>query len=361
MKTPRTTTWQISDLTRTKHRILRSYLEYWLPAVVQGNEHIYVVDGFAGPGEYTGGEIGSPLIAINTLLEHINDPEHLGRVSFLFIDNHRKRYYHLHDLINRYTRTQSLIATLNCCLMKGDFATILHKWLTAMETQASMQATRFIFIDPFGFSDTPISHITSIMDHSRSEVLITFMYEELNRFLSHPSKKIQHHFTELFGTDHWQDIDLNGDREQQICDLYRTQLQKIGNTKYTCMFRIKNQNNTTDYFLVFGTHTLTNLEKMKDIFWEIDPKDGHTFAAAANHHQMYLIPPEPNYVYLARRLQDRFQGSTVRICELDEYIVTETYFRRKDREHALKLLEQSRQISRSPNEIFSSVNLIYFA
>jgi three-Cys-motif partner protein len=365
MKTPRTTTWQISDLTRTKHRILRGYLEYWLPTALQENEHVYILDGFAGPGEYTKGEPGSPLIAINTLLEYTTNSEHLRRVSFLFIDNHRKRHYHLHDLINRYKHMQPMIETLNCRLMKGDFARILHEWLAAMETRVPNLAPRFIFIDPFGFSNTPLSHIARIMRHSQSEVLITFMYEELNRFLSHPSKKIQHRFTELFGTERWRDIDLNGDREQQICDLYRTQLQKMGNTKYVCMFRIKNKNNTTDYFLIFGTHTLTNLEKMKDIFWDIDPKDGHTFAVVKNRHQMYLIPPEPDYAFLAKQLQDHFQGLTVRMCELDEYILTDTYFRRKDREYALRLLEQAKQISMSLNgtddpAILSGESLIRF-
>ncbi|GAC1365545.1 MAG: hypothetical protein NVS2B12_19980 [Ktedonobacteraceae bacterium] len=116
------------------------------------------------------------------------------------------------------------------------------------------------------------------------------MYEEINRFLSHLDQKIQRRFTRLFETEQWQSINLPGDREQQVCDLYRIQLQTVeGNTKYVCMFRIKNLNNATDYFLVFGTQKLENLEKMKDVFWEIDPYNDHTFATTANHYQLPLL------------------------------------------------------------------------
>ena len=49
------------------------------------------------------------------------------------------------------------------------------------------------------------------------------------------------------------------------------------------------------------------------------------------HHlqnQPYLIPPEPDYVSLARELQHIF-GKDVKVCELEEYILTSTYFRKK--------------------------------
>ena len=351
MHAPRTTIWAMSDLTRTKHRILQGYLEWWLPTMLQEHERVYFLDGFAGPGEYVGGAIGSPFIAIDTLLEHTSDAQKLKQVTFFFIEKHKRRYYYLHTLINRRGLTQPAVAELNYSIVKGDFTRAAPEQITTIEKRARAFAPTFAFIDPFGFSDIPMSHIAQIMYHPHSDILITFMYEEINRFLSHPDQKIQRHFTKLFGTEQWRSIDLTGDREQQVCDLYRTQLQTVGNTKYVCMFRIKNQNNATDYFLVFGTRKLENIEKMKDVFWDIDPYNGHTFEAAANHYQLPLLQPEPDYILLAQQLQSHFKGTTTSTIQLlDEYIITKTDFRRKDREHALKYLEQISRISIIPSD-----------
>src|ERR1700693_6137138 len=60
MAVPRTTLWEIQPHTRAKHRILKSYLDAWLPIMARYNGRILFIDGFAGPGRYSGGERGSP-------------------------------------------------------------------------------------------------------------------------------------------------------------------------------------------------------------------------------------------------------------------------------------------------------------
>jgi three-Cys-motif partner protein len=66
----RETHWELLPHTQAKHEILRRYLEAWLPIMATWQGRIVFVDGFAGPGRYSGGEPGSPLIALHTLLEH---------------------------------------------------------------------------------------------------------------------------------------------------------------------------------------------------------------------------------------------------------------------------------------------------
>ncbi len=63
--------WKIEDHTRAKHRVLRSYLDAWIPIMGYQSKKAYqsdgmpprllLVNGFAGPGTYEGGEPGSPL------------------------------------------------------------------------------------------------------------------------------------------------------------------------------------------------------------------------------------------------------------------------------------------------------------
>ena len=61
---PKDTIWPIEPHTCAKHQILRKYLDAWLPILGTYNKRIVYIDGFAGPGEYKGGEPGSPIIAL---------------------------------------------------------------------------------------------------------------------------------------------------------------------------------------------------------------------------------------------------------------------------------------------------------
>jgi hypothetical protein len=136
------------------------------------------------------------------------------------------------------------------------------------------------------------------------------------------------------------------------------------------MFRLMNQQNATDYFLVFCTHQREHLEKMKDIFWEVDPVCGYTFSIFEHEQRQrrpHLFPPEPDYDVLKRQLLFDFCGITTSICALEEYILMETPFRRIGyKEHVLKPLELASHISitstnphRRPGE-YTEGDLIHF-
>ena len=45
------------------------------------NRRVVVVDAFAGPGRYLGGEEGSPLILVKAYLEHSHQPQMSSEVS----------------------------------------------------------------------------------------------------------------------------------------------------------------------------------------------------------------------------------------------------------------------------------------
>ena len=62
--------WEAEPHTLAKHAILKKYLDAW--AVIFSRTlnvtELLFYDGFAGPGEYAGGELGSPIVALNALL-----------------------------------------------------------------------------------------------------------------------------------------------------------------------------------------------------------------------------------------------------------------------------------------------------
>jgi three-Cys-motif partner protein len=56
--------------TAAKHALLRRYLGAWFPIITRWNKRVVYYDAFAGPGEYLGGAPGSPIVALETLIEH---------------------------------------------------------------------------------------------------------------------------------------------------------------------------------------------------------------------------------------------------------------------------------------------------
>ena len=85
MTPPSSASWDIKPHTEAKHAILKRYLQAWVPILTQGNfPEILYVDGFAGPGRYSKGEDGSPIIALKEALKFKDKIK--SKITFLFIE-----------------------------------------------------------------------------------------------------------------------------------------------------------------------------------------------------------------------------------------------------------------------------------
>jgi three-Cys-motif partner protein len=98
MAAPRETVWDLEPHTRAKHEILKRYLQAWMVILSQGKfPAILYIDGFAGPGEYSQGEVGSPIIALDTALQY--QPPLRAQIHFLFVEKKKDRADHLRKQI----------------------------------------------------------------------------------------------------------------------------------------------------------------------------------------------------------------------------------------------------------------------
>jgi three-Cys-motif partner protein len=102
---PKETIWPIERHTSAKHQILRKYLDAWFPILGTFNKRVVYVDGFAGPGRYTGGEPGSPIVALEAALTH--QAKLPGELVFLFIEKDTARADHLSAEIAKLPLTPS--------------------------------------------------------------------------------------------------------------------------------------------------------------------------------------------------------------------------------------------------------------
>src|SRR4030042_4961948 len=127
------TIWEGSDHTFAKHQILETYLKAWMPIMSRQSHKLGIskaellfVDGFAGPGSYTGGEDGSPILALELVLSHSHD-FHIP-ISFLFIEKDPKRHATLQNVVNQYMETRGKSQRIKDIKIKeGDCETILTK------------------------------------------------------------------------------------------------------------------------------------------------------------------------------------------------------------------------------------------
>ena len=90
MASTKDTVWDLEPHTRAKHEILERYLQAWVPILSLGRfPKVLYVDGFAGPGIYSGGEPGSPIIALRAARDQ--RVSITAEISFLFIEKKADR------------------------------------------------------------------------------------------------------------------------------------------------------------------------------------------------------------------------------------------------------------------------------
>ena len=99
MTLPRDTIFPLEAHSKAKHAILKRYLEARFPILNTYHHRIVYIDGFAGPGIYSGGEPGSPIIALNAAIKHRITLT--GNVEFYFIDERPDRIECLNEELKK--------------------------------------------------------------------------------------------------------------------------------------------------------------------------------------------------------------------------------------------------------------------
>jgi three-Cys-motif partner protein len=333
------------------------------------NGKIIFLDGFAGPGEYKNGELGSPIIAIDTFLNHSYEQIRDKEVMFIFIEQDEKRCEHLNQLLLRRKNDHRFPEKASYQVLQGNFNETMDQVLTELEKRQLSLAPTFAFIDPFGYSHTPMKTIKRLMSHKGCEVLINFMYEEINRFLTADYTNKAEQYDALFGSSDWKKIaqdtsnvkktkETAKERMISLHDLYQEQLKTIAGARYVRSFRMKNKHNATDYFLFFATNSLRGMDKMKCSMCKVDPSGSYEFSDFTNPHQLMLFKPEPDYTLLQKMLRENFKNKIVDIKTIESYIIADTPFCTSGyRTYALKPMEKAKPaqievISSGPNRKF---------
>jgi len=332
--------WQIEPHTIAKHEILRNYLNAWFPILSRWSGRIIYLDGFAGPGVYKDGEDGSPVIALQTALEHTLR-DRFQEIVFFFIEKDPKRAQILTEVLKK--RFPDLPKNIKYEVQGAEFAPTLQNALDDLEKQGARLAPTFAFLDPFGFTGFPMELIGRFMSCAKCEVLITFMAGPIRRFLDEWREPA---LNELFASQVWKkarDISDSDARLRFLLDLYERQLRDVGGAEYVRSFAMIGSYNQVIYYLVYGTKHWKGLEVMKEAMWRVDRRGTYRFSDLTDISQTYLIDYqiEPHWVSKAAEMvYNKFRGKTVPKTEIHQFVITDTpYIYRKP---ILKYLENDR-------------------
>jgi three-Cys-motif partner protein len=326
---PTTTRWQLDPHTAAKHELLRRYLDAWLPVMAQRRPRpgrVIVMDGFAGPGVYSNGEEGSPLIALRALIDH-TAADRMGDTiySFVFFEDDPERFASLQEQISRLkTEYEEWPANIRIHPTEAMSFVTGGEWLLGQIGEKARLAPIFAFVDPFGVSGLPLDLIRRLCQFEGAEVFINYMRNTVQRFAG--AGNIDHHLRELFGNDDYAEADQHPDRQDRLRELYPERLRQECRFDFTLGFEMVNQTGQS-YDLVYGTRSLKGVEKMKDAMWKVDPTGAFKFEDRKYGLLSLLEGPPMRDPLVRRALVDRFAGAgPTAVATINRHILVETPF-----------------------------------
>lgn len=272
------TTWELQPHTEAKHQLYTHYLAGWWAKLLQTPQFtkITYVDAFAGPGNYSDGEPGSPIIAIRDLLAHRQATNLTrDRARVILIEREPPRYRQLlANLSKVFGPLDQLPAHVETHNTEADPGA-----LDALSALGSWGSPMLINYDSWGSVNVPLATMKIIAASRSSEVLITFNPQWFSR---HALNQLE--FTDkVFGSrERWLGFTHLPDdktdpqaRRDFWLTAYSDALRSAG-FKYTTRFSIV-PNHGNPLALVFGTNHTAGIEVMKNAMWKVDPKDGSSF------------------------------------------------------------------------------------
>jgi three-Cys-motif partner protein len=288
-------------------------------------DRIIYIDGFAGPGRYKQGADGSPIIALKAAIGAITD-QIRKPFEFHFVEREPHVATALTANVEDLRQREGGPENIHVFIHSQKLFQEAYEERIRARLQAYPRAAAFALVDPFGWTGIPLSVLADLMRRPSTEILVNFMFEEINRFIGHP--KQGDNFDSLFGCEEWRQAAIRSGRERRkfIVDLYRDQLGKRAGARHVRSFEMRNKRNITDYFLFFASNNRQGLSKMKEAMWKVAPGGGYSFSDATDVEQNVLFGLEPDRRALRCLVTARFTKPRVRVQQVENFVVDDTPF-----------------------------------
>jgi hypothetical protein len=147
----------------------------------------------------------------------------------------------------------------------GSFATKIDE-IGSLIDRSCGKTFKFVFLDPKGWKDIPMTALAPFLNNRGCEVLINLMARHAVRFLEQNDRKDS--YDALFGRDEAMDAVRTTPKHRKLSVIlqeYCTSLKQLCGFKYVSAAAILEPNEEAiRYFLVFGTNHLRGIEVFKN-------------------------------------------------------------------------------------------------
>ncbi|MBY0618349.1 three-Cys-motif partner protein TcmP [Sphingomonas ursincola] len=335
-----------TDESEVKARIVSKYFAAWAQVVLatvkdRGGKIAYI-DLYAGPGRYKDGAASTPLLILQTAVDH---PKISQMLVTYFNDVDISKTSTLQNEINQLPGIRKLrYKPIVTCGEVGDDA--------AKYFNETRLVPSFSFVDPFGYKGLSLRIVQGVIKDWGCDCVFFFNYNRINAGINNPG--VKPHMDALFGEERANALrarlpGLTPElREAAILEELANEIQALGG-KYVLPFTFRNGEGTrTSHKLIFVSKHFKGYEIMKDIMAAesstIDEGVPSLTYSPADASMPLLFSLAQPLSRLKEMLVSDFKGQTLTLSEIYErHSVGKPYVRKNYRE-ALKALEAAGKI-----------------
>lgn len=255
------------EWSRRKIVILRKYFRAFGRILgSRAGQCVYYVDGFAGPGKYKDGFIGSPIVAAKVAADLAQSPRAFN-IKCINVEIKQDLYDNLCTHLAGFP--PEVVVNL-----KGRFDKLLPEILSRVGPSPTL-----FFLDQFGLGGLDWGKLLPLFSRpGKTEILVNFNTRQARRlagFLDSsytPAASRVKKLSSVMGTEKWMlawkeaQGESQEDRDEAIVGVYIEQLLASGSFRYACNYPIRSiPDEALKYHLVYGTSNFKGIDIMNEI------------------------------------------------------------------------------------------------
>lgn len=318
---------EYTGLQHAKHQLLSNYLGGWFPILTSSYGRVIYIDCHAGRGRHTTGHEGSPILALQTLLNHHHKDRILDstEIQFVFFETDQQNYDYLGEEI---AALGEIPRNVQIHSFQSDYEASLRQIVDDLRQRGQHLAPSFVFVDPYGFQ-LSMELLNSFLQFNGCELLINFMYRYVDMAINNRAQASN--MDVLFGGHNWRElsrIENFEDRLRETIAFFSGQLM----AKFVTHMNMRGTNKALKYVLLHASNHPKGRNLMKDSMWTVSPDGSFTAYERDNPNQHVLIGPEPDFRLLKNMLWSQFAGKQVHTKQIDDWSLHTSYRERHVRD-----------------------------
>lgn len=253
-----------TEQSEIKTEIVHEYFWIWSHIIAnhlkkKGNYKIGYVDLFAGPGRYKDGSKSTPLVMLETAIQH---PEFSQTLATYFNDKKLDNCNNLENEIKNLTDVDILNYQAVVTNFRVDDSLI--GWI-----EKNLDFPCLYFLDPCGYKGLSLKLVQFILKGFGCDCIFFFNYNRINQHLENPV--MDNNMNSFFGRQRAEKLrmELIGKSKEERQDLIINNLKDAliehGGTYSIDYCFTKNDGNRTSHFLIFTSKHPAGFKKMIEV------------------------------------------------------------------------------------------------